>query len=147
MSNTLYDRDFFAWANEQAELLRSRRLSDADIDHIAEEIESMGRSEKRELVNRLAILLFHLLKWRFQPDRRGASWQATIRVQRRALTRHLGDNPSLKATLPEAIAEAYGDAVIEAAGETGLPETMFPGACPWGFEQFMDQAFWPDAEG
>lgn len=147
MSNTLYDRDFFAWANEQAELLRTRRLSDADIDHIAEEIESLGRTEKRELVNRLAVLLSHLLKWRFQPDRRGASWQATIRVQRRALTRHMGDNPSLKATLPEAIAEGYGDAVIEAAGETGLPETMFPSLCPWEFEQFMDQAFWPEAEG
>jgi hypothetical protein len=144
MSNTLYDRDFFAWANEQTALLRSGRLSEADIDHIAEEIESMGRTEKRELVNRLAVLLMHLLKWQFQPDRRGASWQTTIRIQRRALVRHMADNPSLKATLSDSIAEGYGDAVIEAAGETGLPESSFPTTCPWPFEQFMDQAFWPD---
>ena len=144
MSNALYDQDFFAWANEQAALLRSGRLSEADIDHIAEEIDSMGRTEKRELVNRLAVLLMHLLKWRFQPDQRGTSWQATIRVQRRALARHLADNPSLKATFSETIAEGYGDAVIEAAGETGLPESLFPATCPWTFEQFMDEAFWPD---
>src|SRR5580698_7276634 len=96
MSNTLYDQDFFAWAQEQAELLRAGRLSEADIGHIAEEIESMGRAEKRELVNRLIVLLHHLLKWQFQPDRRGASWEATILVQRHALERHLEDNPSLK---------------------------------------------------
>lgn len=144
MSNSLYDRDFFAWANEQAALLRSGRLSEADIDNIAEEIESMGRSEKRELASRLAVLLLHLLKWRFQPERRGPSWQATIRVQRRAIVRHLADNPSLAAALPEATAQAYGDAAIEAVGETGLPESVFPAACPWLFAQFMDPAFWPD---
>lgn len=119
-------------------------LSDVDIDHIAEEIESMGRAEKRELINRLAVLLLHLLKWQFQPVRRGASWQATIRVQRRDLTRHLKDNPSLKGVLPEAIADAYGDAVIEAAAETGLPESTFPASCPWSFEKIMDEGFWPE---
>ncbi|MEI7713698.1 MAG: DUF29 domain-containing protein [Rhodospirillales bacterium] len=144
MSNTLYDLDFVAWANEQAALLRSGHLTEADIDHIAEEIESMGRTEKRELVNRLGVLLQHLLKWRYQPDRRGASWQSTIRVQRRALIRHLRDNPSLKATLPTAIEEGYGDAAIEAAGETNLPEALFPATCPWPFEQFTDPEFWPD---
>ena len=144
MSNTLYDQDFFGWANEQAALLRARRLSEVDIDHIAEEIESMGRTEKRELVSRLALLLTHLLKWQFQPVRRSASWQTTIRLQRRALVRHMADNPSLKATLSDSIAEGYGDAVIESAGETGLSESSFPTACPWPFEQFMDPAFWPD---
>jgi hypothetical protein len=147
MSNTLYDRDFFAWANEQAALLRSGRVSDADIDHIAEEIESMGRAEKRELVSRLTVLLLHLLKWQFQPDRRGASWQATVRVQRRALVRHLADNPSLKSVLADAVGEGYGDAVIEAAGETGLAEALFPSVCPWPFEQFLDPAFWPEGTG
>jgi hypothetical protein len=147
MSNILYNQDFFAWANEQAALLRSGRLSEADIDHIAEEIESMGKTEKRELVHRLAVLLMHLLKWQFQPDRRSVSWQATIRVQRRALVRHMADNPSLTATLSDSIAEGYGDAVIEATGETGLLESSFPPACPWPFEQFMDEAFWPDQRG
>ncbi|MCT6678023.1 DUF29 domain-containing protein, partial [Staphylococcus aureus] len=81
MSNsTLYEQDFYAWANEQAGLLRAGKLAQADIEHIAEEIESMGKTEKRELVSRLAVLLLHLLKWQFQPGRRGTSWQATIRL-------------------------------------------------------------------
>jgi hypothetical protein len=144
MKNTqLYDQDFYAWANEQAGLLRAGRLSEADIEHIAEEIESMGKGEKRELVNRLKVLLLHLLKWQYQPGRRGASWQATIRVQRRDLAVHLTDNPSLKALLPEAIEQAYGNAIIEAVVETGLLESTFSEECPWNFQQMSDPAFWP----
>ena len=145
MSNsTLYEQDFYAWANEQAGLLRAGKLAQADIEHIAEEIESMGKTEKRELVSRLSVLLLHLLKWQFQPGRRGTSWQATIRLQRRDLTRHIRDNPSLKATLDEAISYAYGNAIIEAVGETGLLEGTFPTACPWSFEQMMAEDFWPE---
>ena len=143
MDPGLYDRDFYAWANEQAALLRAGDLSAADIEHIAEEIKSMGKTEKRELISRLAVLLLHLLQWRYQPERRGASWRATIRVQRRDLTEHLADNPSLKAKLPEAVERAYGNAVIEAAAETGLAEDSLPPACPWPFEQVMDEEFWP----
>jgi hypothetical protein len=143
MSATLYDQDFYAWANQQAELLRAGKLSEADIAHIAEEIESMGKTEKRELVNRLTILLLHLLKWQYQPARRGPSWQATIRVQRRELDAHMADNPSLKAVLPQAIEQAYGNAVIEAEAETGLLEATFPAACPWSFEKMSDPDFWP----
>lgn len=144
MNASLYDRDFYAWANEQAALLRAGKLDAADIAHIAEEIESMGRTEKRELVNRLAVLLLHLLKWQHQPERRGTSWAATIKVQRRDLERHLKDNPSLKAKLGEAIDDAYGDAVLLAAAETDLPETSFPTACPWPFARFMNADFWPE---
>jgi hypothetical protein len=144
MTAELYEQDFYAWTNQQAGLLRAGKLSEADIQNIAEEIESMGRTEKRELVSRLAILLLHLLKWQYQPDRRGASWQATIRVQRRDLRRHLADNPSLKGKLAEAIADAYGNAVIEAGGDTGFPESIFPSACPWTFEQIMADDFWPE---
>lgn len=144
MGASLYDRDFHAWANEQAALIRAGRYAAADMAHIAEEIESMGKTEKRELANRLAVLLSHLLKWRYQPERRGVSWQATIRIQRRDLVDHLDDNPSLKAKLPEAIAKAYGNALIEAAAETGLSEAIFPPLCPWPFEQIMDERFWPD---
>lgn len=142
---TLYDRDFYAWANEQAALLRSGQLSAADIDHIAEEIESMGKSEKRELVNRLAILLLHLLKWQFQPGLRGNSWRLTIKEQRYRLADHMADNPSLKATLPETIANAYRLALVKAEGETGLPDSTFPAACPWTFDQITAADFWPDA--
>jgi hypothetical protein len=144
MSASLYERDFYAWANEQAALLRDGKLLAADIEHIAEEIESMGRTEKRELVNRLAVLLQHLLEWWFQPERRGRGWKATITVQRHALTRHLKDNPSLKACLDQSLADAYGDGVQLAIGETDLPESTFPPACPWPWPQIVDGAFWPD---
>ncbi len=76
---TLYDHDFYAWSQEQAGLLRAGKLSEADIQHIAEEIESLGRSEKRELVSRLSILLMHLLKWQYQAPRRGRSWRTAWR--------------------------------------------------------------------
>ncbi|WP_298369052.1 DUF29 domain-containing protein [Azospirillum sp.] len=144
MSDALYETDFYAWANQQAALLRTGKLTQADIEHIAEEIESMGKAEKRELVSRLTVLLLHLLKWRHQPERRGKSWSASIRVQRRDLTRHLADNPSLKAKLDESIADAYGDAVIQAGAETDLPEDVFPVVCPWSFERMMAEDFWPE---
>jgi hypothetical protein len=143
--STLYDQDFYAWANEQAALLRAGKLSEADLEHIAEEIESMGKTEKRELASRLAVLLLHLLKWQYQPARRGASWEVTISTQRRALTEHLKDNPSLKSKLAEAIEYAYGNARDEAYAETGLPRATFPTACPWTFAQMMDAEFWPEA--
>ena len=140
---SLYDTDFFAWANAQAALLRSGRLAAADIEHIAEEIESMGRSEKRELLSRLALLLMHLLKWQVQPTLRGNSWRAAIKVQRREIARHLADNPSLAARLPEVLTDAYGDAVLLAARESGLAEAAFPASNPWTFGEIMDDGFWP----
>ena len=142
--STNYETDFYAWANEQAALLRSGRLAEADIAHIAEEIESMGKTEKRELLSRLTILLLHLLKWKFQPLLQGASWRATIKVQRRDITRHLADSPSLKSKLDQVMADAYGDAMIFVVGETGLAETIFPETCPWSFEKALDADFWPE---
>ena len=142
---SLYETDFYAWANEQASLLRAGKLSGADIQHIAEEIESMGKSERRELISRLTILLSHLLKWRFQPERRGNGGRYTIKVQRRDLARHLADNPSLSAHLSETLADSYISAVLLAAGETELPETTFPDVCPWSYGQIADPDFWPDA--
>ena len=139
-----YETDFYAWANEQAALLRAGKLKDADIAHIAEEIESMGKTEKRELVNRLGVLLMHLLKWKYQPNLRGRSWRLTIKEQRRQVTNHLDDNPSLKSLREAAMAVAYGDARIMAARETPIDEDEFPSACPWSFEQAMDGDFWPD---
>ncbi|MQP68171.1 DUF29 family protein [Niveispirillum sp. SYP-B3756] len=143
MSGDLYESDFYAWANQQAALLRAGKLSAADIEHIAEEIESMGRTEKRELVSRLTILLLHLLKWQFQPGLRGNSWRLTVKEQRYRLADHLADNPSLKAKLSEAIANAYRLALVEAERETGLPETTFPAECPWSFDQIASPDFWP----
>ena len=130
-----YETDFYAWAMEQAALLRAGRFAAADIANIAEEIESMGRGEKRELVNRLTILLLHLLKWQFQPGFRSPRSSSSIREERIRLRSHLNDNPSLKAKLDESLAEAYELAVIGAARKTGLPESGFLKSSPDRFEQ------------
>jgi hypothetical protein len=143
-NTTLYDTDFYAWANEQAALLRAGRLSEADIENIAEEIESMGRSERRELVNRLTVLLLHLLKWRYQPTFRGNSWRLTIEEQRLQVSDHLNDNPSLKSQLDDMMRSAYRFGRVRAAGETGLDRDMFPAACPFAFDEAMNPDFWPD---
>ena len=143
----LYERDFHAWANEQASLLRAGKLASVDLTHVAEEIESMGRSERRELVNRLVVLLLHLLKWRFQSDRQGTSWRLSIKEQRIRLKSHLEDNPSLKSQIDWGITQAYQLALIEAERETGLPESTFPVICPFTYDQLLDDAFWPDAAG
>jgi len=133
----LYDRDFYAWSNEQAALLRSGNLGAADIAHIAEEIETLGRGEKRELVGGLAVLLLLRLKWEFQPDRRSRSWELSIDNARHAITEHLLDNPSLTSRIREALESAYYTARRKAAIETGLALETFPPDCPWTFDQAM----------
>ena len=144
MSNTLYEQDFHAWTGRQADLLRARKFSEADIENIVEEIESMGRSERRELVSRLRIVLSHLLKWRLQPGSRGNSWRRSIRTQRHDLRLHLRDNPSLKSRLDQAMADAYAGARLDAEEETGLAAETFPGSCPFTFDAAIDDAFWPE---
>lgn len=144
MSNTLYDQDFYAWANEQAALLRAGKLDQIDVDNLAEEIESMGRSEKSELVNRLAVLLTHLLKWRYQQSFRSNGWRGSIEEQRYQIMRHMRQNPSLKSQLDEAMADAYGVAVIRADRETGLGRSAFPQQSAFTFDQATDEDFWPD---
>jgi len=143
-SARLYDTDFYGWIQNQAAMLRGRDFAAIDLDNLIEEVESMGRSEKRELENRVELLLMHLLKWAYQPNFRSRSWQLTIKEQRRQVARHLRDNPSLKSLMPEIHEEAYQGAIFSAAKETGMDEAMFPAQCPWTFEQAMDAGFWPE---
>ena len=145
MSNSLYERDFYAWANEQAALLRAGRLDEAEIANIAEELESMGTSEKRELVSRLSVLLLHVLRWQFQPSRRGTSWRNSIELQRAEVLDHLGDNPSLKSKLDDAMTSAYRRARVDAIDETGLAASAFPADCQWSYGEIIDETFWPEA--
>ncbi|MBV9749687.1 MAG: DUF29 domain-containing protein [Acetobacteraceae bacterium] len=142
MSN-VYEADFYAWANEQATLLREGRFGEADIANIAEEIEGLARTEKRELVNRLAVLLTHLFKWHSQPSHRGRSWQLTVREQRARLRNHLEDNPSLKSKLADAMRDAYELALLAAQRETGLGEEAFPAQNPWPIEDVLAEDFLP----
>lgn len=144
-SNTItHDQDFSAWAFQNAELLRQGRLLDCDAANIAEELDSMGRSVRRELASRLRILLMHLLKWRYQPERRGTSWRLTIRNQRTEIRDLLKENPSLSAQLPNELDANYADARELAMDETGLPESTFPNESPFSLEETLNQAFWPD---
>jgi hypothetical protein len=139
-----YEDDVVTWSSEQASLLREGRFDLLDIAHLAEEIEDVGKSEQRELANRMAILLAHLLKWERQPPRRGASWQITIRNQRRGIARRLEETPSLgpKLAEPDWWAGVWDDATAQVAGETGLSD--FPDTCPWSRWQVLDQAWLPD---
>jgi len=126
-----YEADIVTWSKEQAGLLRSGRFDLLDIEHIAEEIEDVGKSEQRELANRMALLLTHLLKWQFQPGRQTASWQRTINEQRNGIKRRLIKSPGLQPVLtdPDWQAEIWADAVAQAASETGWAD--FPEACEW----------------
>ena len=138
-----YEHDFYAWTAEQAALLRAGRLSEVDVGNLAEEIESMGRIEKRELVSRLTVLLAHLLKWQAQPALRGNSWRLTVLEHRGRLAEHPKDNPSLKAALPDALATGYRFALLMAQRETGLSDDAFPAACAWSVDQVMSEVFLP----
>ncbi|RIZ70730.1 MAG: DUF29 domain-containing protein [Methylococcales bacterium] len=146
MSALAYHQDFYGWTQEQAKLLREHRLNELDLENLLEEVESMGKSEKRELESRLEVLLMHLLKWHYQPNFQGKSWELTIREQRAKSIRHLKENPSLKGQLAETFMYAYEDARLWAARETGLSLDIFPDACPWTFEQAIDPVFFPEAE-
>ncbi len=141
-----YEDDVLLWSQQQARALRDRRFAELDIEHLADEIEDVGKSEKRELASRLAVLLAHLLKWRFQPNLRSNSWRATIRLQRRRVALALRETPSLISIMrdPDWRESAWLDAVARAAKETGRPEDEFPESCPWSYDQACDSEFWPD---
>ena len=129
--------DFYAWTKEQAALLRSRDLDRLDCDNVAEELEDLGRSEQRQLQNRLAVLLQHMLKLEHPPEKASPSWTATIKEQRRRVNRLLEENPSLRGELAKTIAEAYQTAVTFASAETLIVEEDFPSECPWTVEEIL----------
>ena len=139
-----YDRDFHAWAMDQAEAIRSRSLNELDWDNLAEEVESLGKQQRAELRNRYEVLLMHLLKWMAQPDRRSRSWDLTIREQRTRIDQHLKDNPSLKSAHLELFDEAYETARIAAARETRLSLKRFPASAPFTAEQARDHDWLPE---
>jgi len=141
---TPYEQDLALWAVETARLLRERRFEEIDIENLAEEVEALARSDKRELLSRLTVLLQHLLKWKWQPENRSSSWGLTIRTQRDELGHLFQQSPSLRPAVPKAIAEVYVSAVARAGIETGLPAEVFPEECPWSAEQILSVAFFPD---
>ena len=144
MGTVNYDQDFYGWTVEQVALLQNKQFDQIDLEHIIEEIESMGKAERNQLRNRLTVLLMHLLKWQYEPSHRCTSWVQTIREQRRAIPRLIKENPSLKSSLADLLLDAYSNAVEDAADETNLPISLFPTDCPWSYAEFMDKEFFPD---
>ena len=144
--NLSYDADFHAWAMHNARLLRAGQIDQVDARHLAEELEGMSASERRELLNRLQVLLLHLLKHQYQPERRGRSWLLTIVRQRTAIERLLEQSPSLKARLDnETLAKVYGKAMREVVIETDLEPHLFPIGCPYLLEQILDEDWLPES--
>jgi len=142
---SLHEQDFYAWTRQQTDALRSGAFSDLDVAALIEELESMGANEKRELSHRLALLIGHLLKWVYQPERRGNSWLATIKEQRLNIADVLQDNPSLKYHLEQQFVKVYIKAVLFAVRETDLPQTAFPESSPFTLGQVLDESFLPQS--
>ena len=139
-----HDHDFYSWAMQTAQLVREGRLTEIDCEYVAEELEDMGAAKERELESRLGVLMAHLLKWIFQPERRGNSGIATIKEQRQRVVRLLRKNPGLKSCLDEAFVNGYSDARLIAVRETNLPERTFPETAPFALGQVLDDGFWPE---
>ncbi len=139
-----YETDVVAWANEQAAFIRAGRFDMLDLEHLADEIEDVGKSEQREFMSHLAGLIAHLLKWKFQPTHRGTSWEKTIKYKRKELAYNLKKTPSLKSRLgdTEWLDLVWDNAITQATSETGLD--IFPESCPWDFEKILSPEFWPD---
>lgn len=142
-----YEEDGYSWALEQAALLRAGRLDRIDVENLAEEIESLGKSFANELRSRYGTLVMHLLKWQFQPERRSNSWMGLVRRERIALARLLRDNPGLQSRRAELFADGYDMARDDAVVETNLPLDRFPEGCPYGLDEVMDPGFWPGGVG
>ncbi len=139
-ANQLYDQDTAAWAAANADLLRQRRFGELDVPHLIEELEDMGKSERRALESHLSVLLMHLLKWEHQPSMRSNSWKLSIENARQSIEDSIEDSPSLKPKLEDDafIARAYTKARRTAAIETGLELTTFPEQCTVSIQEALN---------
>ncbi|BAZ53173.1 hypothetical protein NIES4103_58450 [Nostoc sp. NIES-4103] len=140
----LYETDFYAWTQQQVSLLKTQQWGQLDTINLIEEIEALGRKERQELRNRLGVLLGHLLKWQFQPDKRSNSWLSTIKEQRVQIKLLLQDSPSLKPYLDEVFFAVYELGLALAIRETQLGEQLFPEACPYTLDQTLNPEFLPN---
>ncbi|MEE7492311.1 DUF29 domain-containing protein [Methylobacterium oryzae CBMB20] len=145
-AGTAYADDFYTWTQEQSARLRSGDLSGLDRENLAEEIESLGKSQYDSLVSLWRVVMLHMLKFDYQPERRSRSWTVSIRTHRNRAADVLEDNPGLQSKLAQALARAYRDAREEASAETGLPLKIFPKECPYTREELLTRPFSADPE-
>ena len=138
-----YEADYHRWTKDQASALREQRLAEIDWENVAEEIESLGRSDRREIESRLAVILEHLLKWEFQPERRSGSWRGSLFEQRNRIHGLLRESPSLRTFPATVLDDEYRVARLKAAGEAGLSLDHLPEQNPYTIEQVLDEEFLP----
>ncbi|MDZ8185239.1 MAG: DUF29 domain-containing protein [Nostoc sp. ChiSLP02] len=141
----LYEQDFYLWIQTTAELLKQKNFTQLDLENLIEEIETMGRSEKKALRSNLEVVLMHLLKYQYQPEKRPGSWQATIREHRKRLREALEESPSLKPYFDEVLGQCYDHARLLAADETELVVATFPEQSPFTSEQVLEPNFLPES--
>ncbi|WP_334852324.1 DUF29 domain-containing protein [Nostoc sp.] len=142
-SQTLYETDYLQWIETTVEKLQSQDYANVEWENLIEEIADMGRSERRSLKSNLIVILMHLLKWQFQPDKRSGSWEGSIIEHRRRVKEALDDSPSLKSYLEIVFAECYAQAVKQAKAETGISMESFPLNCPYQLAEVTDDEFLP----
>ncbi|WP_071189489.1 DUF29 domain-containing protein [Trichormus sp. NMC-1] len=140
-TQSLYEQDFYLWTKAIVQHLKENRFNEIDIPNLIEEIESMGRSEKRELKSRLIVLLMHLLKWQYQPEKRSESWRSTITEQRICIEALLEDSPSLQPLLTEVFADCYDKARLKLSEETGIKLNFFPKESPFTLDETLNDYF------
>ena len=143
MKINLYDKDYYLWLEETIQLLQEGRLTDLDIFNLIEEIKDMGRSEKNALESNLIVLLMHLLKWKYQPEKQSGSWRRSIREHRRRILKAFKNSPSFKRYLEVVFDESYQEARKQAADETELSLNTFPKNCPFKIEEILDPEYLP----
>jgi hypothetical protein len=137
----LYDQDFYLWIETTSKQLKAGKFAEIDLENLIEEIESMGKSEKRELKSRLIVLLMHFLKWQYQPEKRSESWRSTITEQRICIELLLEDSPSLQPLLIEKFVDCYEKARLKASEETGIKLNFFPEESPFTLEETLRNYF------
>ena len=143
--NSDYNQDFYRWTQQQAALLRQKQFNLVDVENLAEEIESMGKSDRRAIGSHLSNILLHLLKWQYQHHRRGVSWERSIGAGRDTVERLLADSPSLVPQLLMLVTEEYPRARRQAARETRLPPTTFPESCLFTLDEIIGD-WWPEQQ-
>lgn len=134
------DSDFAAWIYDQVAALKEGRFSDLDIDDLVDEVESLAKRDFKAFTSALRIILLHMLKWDFQPERRGNSWRRSINAARKAAWAELASSPSFRSRIRDATDDAYGSARMIAADETGVFERNFPVECPYDWDEIMFRA-------
>ncbi|APB32730.1 hypothetical protein GlitD10_0419 [Gloeomargarita lithophora Alchichica-D10] len=141
---TLYEQDFYLWLEQTAELLKTGKFEKLDVANLIEEIETMGRSEKKSIESNLEMILVHLLKYKYQPNKRSNSWRVTLLEHRQRLSRDFRNSPSLKRHFLETFAHCYQGARKMASVETEITIATFSLECPFTAEQVLDEDFLPE---